>query len=33
MVIIQMPNGMIGEYRLRPSASGLRLEERCASLT
>jgi hypothetical protein len=32
MVIIQTPNGTTGEYRLRPSESGLRLEGRCASL-
>jgi hypothetical protein len=31
MVIIQTPNGMVGEYRLRPSETGLRLEGRCAS--
>jgi hypothetical protein len=29
---IQTPHGMTGEYRLRPSKSGLRLEARCASL-
>jgi hypothetical protein len=29
---IQTPHGMTGEYRLRPSKSGLRLEAGCASL-
>jgi hypothetical protein len=32
MVIIQTPNGLTGEYRLRPSESGLRLEGRSVSL-
>jgi hypothetical protein len=31
MVIIQMPNGTTGEYRLRVTKNGLRLEGRCAS--
>jgi hypothetical protein len=31
MVIMQTPDGTTGEYHLRPTESGLRLEGRCAS--